>query len=97
LISTPLWCNLQAEFNKASAKEEKIYVSPEQIEITHHGIVAWQPDGKNFIWGKSLAFDDKGLYIMPLERGPCGIHKRWCKTCGGCGVLLCPMNCTCYD
>lgn len=78
-------------------KEEKIYVNPEQIEITDQAILVWSLDGKPLTLAKSLGFDDQGLYIKQLVRVPCGIHNRWCKICGGCGVLLCPMNCTCYD
>lgn len=89
LISNTAYCNHQ--------KEEKIYVNPEQIEITDQAILVWSLDGKPLALAKSLGLDEQGLYIKQLTRGPCGIHNRWCRTCGGCGVILCPMNCTCND
>ena len=99
LISNSAWSSIPAGYNRVFPEEKRVYVTPPQIEITDYGIIAWLTDEKSFILGESLAFDSNGLYVkpMPLERGPCGLHDRWCKRCGGCGVLLCPMNCTCYD
>lgn len=95
LTSSIGWCSLDGESSKIT-KEEKIYVNPEQIEITNHGIVAWLSK-ENHVFARILAFDDQGLYVVPVsERGPCGIHKRWCNTCGGCGVIYCPMKCVCF-
>lgn len=88
-----------AEYLQGKAKKERIYVNPQQIEMTENAIIVWSLDGNDYILAKNIALDDKGLYIRPLtnQRGPCGLHTQWCNRCKGCGVLLCPMNCTCYD
>ncbi len=96
IVSNTAYCDQQVKFD-CNQKEEKIYVSPEQIEITEQAILVWLSGEKTFLLAKSIGFDDQGLYVKQLTRGPCGLHNRWCKICGGCGVLLCPMNCTCYD
>lgn len=82
-----------------SSKEtgNKIYVSPHQVEITDHGFIVRQdPLGKKAVAGKTLSFDQHGMYIKEWK-GPCWIHDLWCSRCGGCGVILCPMNCSCFD
>jgi hypothetical protein len=78
------------------ADEGKVYVTPDQIEITEEGIFAYIKNAKRPIVGRTLAFDHIGMYIKEW-RGPCFIHDLWCRRCGGCGVLFCPMNCSCYD
>ncbi len=79
--------------------EEKIYVTPNQLVITENQILAYLPNSPEPVSGNAIAFDANGLYVsrMVLHRGPCYIHNLWCNRCGGCGVLLCPMNCCCYN
>ena len=81
---------------EAKETEKKIYVSRDQIVITKDGILAYVDGAKTPIPGKTLSFDDNGMYIKEWK-GPCWLHDLWCNRCGGCGVLLCPMNCSCYD
>jgi hypothetical protein len=80
----------------AKESERRIYISPDQIVVTKEGIIAYPLGAEKPIAGKTLSFDEKGLYIKEWK-GPCWLHDLWCKRCGGCGVLLCPMNCSCYD
>ncbi len=98
LSSNYVWSNIQEE-PIGSPQEERVYINPDQIEITDYGIFARDIGRKKIVLVESLGFDKKGLYFKPMieQRGPCGIHRAWCKICGGCGVLLCPMNCTCFD
>jgi len=78
------------------AIQERIYVTPEQIEVTEDGILVYNIAGEEPIVGKTLSYDEKGLYLIPLTlRGPCGVHNLWCKHCKGCGVIYCPMKCEC--
>jgi hypothetical protein len=44
----------QPELNQQQ-KEEKVYITPEQIEITEDTIVIWSLDGKAFFLTDSLA------------------------------------------
>lgn len=76
--------------------QEKIYVTPEQIEVTEEGILFYDVVKEILILSKTLSYDEKGLYLKPVvQRGPCGLHSVWCRDCGGCGVIYCPMKCTC--
>lgn len=75
--------------------EKKIYVSPQDLQITEHGFIAFDLS-KKLVAGKTLSVDQNGMYIKEWK-GPCWLHDLWCRYCGGCGVLLCPMNCTCFD
>lgn len=81
---------------EAKESGKKIYVSTDQIVITENGILAYVNESKTPIPGKTLSFDEDGMYIKEWK-GPCWLHDLWCNRCGGCGVLLCPMNCSCYD
>jgi hypothetical protein len=80
------------------AREEtiKIYVKPSQLEFTQQGVLAHIEGQDKPIAGKTLSFDENGMYIKEWK-GPCWLHDLWCNRCGGCGVLFCPMNCSCYD
>jgi hypothetical protein len=79
--------------------EEKIYVTPNQIVLTEGLILAYLPGSPHPVSGTAIAFDSTGLYMSRMvdQKGPCYLHDLWCNRCGGCGVLLCPMNCSCYD
>lgn len=61
-------------------KEEKIYVTPDQIVITEEGIFAYLPNSQEPVEGNALALDGNGLYLsrMVLQRGPCYLHNLWC-------------------
>ncbi len=94
-ILTLLFCFLIPQID-AQETGRKIYVSADQIELTKDGIFAYVAGLEKPIAGKILSFDEHGMYILEWK-GPCWIHDLWCNRCGGCGVLLCPMNCSCYD
>ncbi len=83
-------------FAHAEEGAKKIYVEPNQIEIMKGGILAHIDGEERPIAGKTLSFDENGMYIKEWK-GPCWLHDLWCNRCGGCGVLFCPMNCSCYD
>jgi len=65
--------------------------------VTKDGILVYDIQGELLVIGKTLSYDEKGLYLKPItpQRGPCGIHNIWCKYCKGCGVIYCPMKCEC--
>ena len=75
----------------------RIYVDPNQVELTEKGIVAYDFEGDIIAVGLTLSYDEGGLYLQTIfpQRGPCGIHHLWCKYCKGCGVIYCPMKCEC--
>jgi len=80
-----------------NSSQEKIYVTPDLIEITEDGILYYDNAEERVMLANALFYDTKGLYLRPIsvERGPCNIHNDWYKFCGGCGVLYCPMKCAC--
>ncbi len=41
MLSNIAWSSFDGESISEYAKEERIYVHPEQIEITAYGIIAW--------------------------------------------------------
>ena len=96
--SVDVWGHLPQEYGKKiDPLPEKIYVTPEQIQITENGILFYDMEKEMFVTGTTLSYDEKGLYLNPAvpQRGPCGLHALWCKHCRGCGVLYCPMICQC--
>jgi len=97
--SSNIWSqNLERSYNRVeNASYEKIYVSPDQIEVTEEGVLYYDESEEILMLFKALSYDSKGLYLTPptSERGPCGIHNLWCHACGGCGVIYCPMKCIC--
>ena len=87
-------------------KFEKIFVNPEQILVRKEGIFVATPSQNKLLQVKFIASENGDLYVavphvqLISKRGPCGLHKSYHRKpngCGGCGVLLCPMNCTCFD
>ena len=82
-------------YGKADA-EKKTYVNLDQIVVTEKGVFAYLGKGEKPIAGRNLSFDEKGMYIKEWK-GPCWLHDPWCPQCGGCGILFCPMNCSCFD
>lgn len=95
--NSSIWSNTTLKPDIEKQHQEKVYVLPEQIVVTPEEILAYDIEGEIPMAGRALSFDEKGLYLKPFfpERGPCGIHSRWCKYCRGCGVLYCPMKCEC--
>ncbi|MCP5505514.1 MAG: hypothetical protein H7A38_01350 [Chlamydiales bacterium] len=85
--------------DKETPLSERIYVSPEEVEITQDGILFYNESQGDYELSKKyeLGYDTNGLYLKPIEnpRGPCGIHTGWCRYCKGCGVIYCPMKCEC--
>ena len=80
--------------------ERQFKVDPKKVTITEDGIFAYVEGNDKPVMGRSLSFDEHGNLLLKdvvLSRGPCYIHDLWCHRCGGCGVLLCPMNCSCFD
>jgi hypothetical protein len=90
VASNTAYCNSESD-----QKEEKIYVSPEQIKITDKAILVWLSDEETCL-AKSLGVDDYGLYIKQLTRA-CRVHIGRCYHCGGCYQSDCHQRCTCYD
>ena len=83
----------------------KIFADPEQIVIKENGVFIRTPQQK-LVRGKFIGLEKGKVYVavpkakLIPKRGPCGLHRVYHKKppgCGGCGVLLCPMNCTCFD
>jgi len=98
--------NLDKDFGAQickKAKLSKIFPSPDQLIIQTDGIFVHSVNTNRILQGKFMALEDGEVYIAVrspdrlVKRGPCGLHKVYHKACGGCGVLLCPMNCTCFD
>lgn len=84
----------------------KRYITPDQITVTASGILVFLDGNIQPIKAMELSYDEEGMFVMlhiaepanySFEKGPCGLHRVWHKECGGCGVLFCPMNCTCFD
>lgn len=85
----------------------KIYVTPDQVLITPEGIFVYTINRDKLLKGELMAVDNGKVYVavsnaeitrkIPNLRGPCRIHRVYHQACGGCGVLLCPGNCTCFD
>ena len=94
--------------NDQSIKKEKlarIFPFSEQVSIQADGLYVCTPNMK-LLRAKYISFIDNKLCVflpkpkLIAKRGPCGLHApyhRKLQGCGGCGVLLCPMNCTCFD
>ena len=93
--------------HKICEKEKltKIFPDPEQIVVNQDGIFVYTAN-KKLLLGKFIAVENGEIYVAVPQakripkRGPCGLHREYHKRprgCGGCGVLLCPMNCTCFD
>lgn len=91
---TPIEARSQQELSSVAQVDRKLYVAPDQIEITEEGILFYDAIKESIILAETLSYDEKGLYIQP-QRGPCNLHREWCKYCHGCGVLYCPMKCQC--
>ncbi len=89
------FCLMSRNLN-ATETETRVYVSLNQIEMVANGFLARLDAQNKVVAGKTLSFDENGLYIKEWK-GPCWIHDLWCHRCGGCGILLCPMNCSCFD
>lgn len=95
-ISTFLWSEEPSSIHKE-------YVRPDQVIITESGIIAFLEENVDPVVVQQVAFDERGLFIVfqqsesSFGKGPCGLHDVWHTACGGCGVLFCPMNCTCFD
>ena len=91
-----------------SIKKEKlarIFPLSEQVSIQADGLYVCTPS-KKLLRAKYISFVDNELCVfipkpkLIAKRGPCGLHAPYHRKpqgCGGCGVLLCPMNCTCFD
>lgn len=84
----------------------KIYPTPDQVLITPEAIFVYTKNHDRLLKGKFMGIEDGRIYVAvskeelkssPVARGPCLIHYIYHKKCGGCGVLLCPGNCTCFD
>jgi len=99
LIDTFLWSEEPLSLYKK-------YIRPDQIILTESGILAFLEGNVEPINVQQVSFDREGLFILfeqiesshsSFGKGPCGLHDVWHAACGGCGVLFCPMNCTCFD
>jgi len=99
-------CAEAREFNQvkiSNSKNDEVYPEPDQLFISSGKIRIQTPSKKSLISGKLIFLKDGRLCasvkkaICVCKRGPCRIHKVWHRACGGCGVLICPGNCTCYD
>ncbi len=83
-------------------KFAKIFPATNQILIRKDGIFVYTAN-KKLVRGKFIAMENDQVYVAVArpknipKRGPCNLHRLYHKECGGCGVLLCPMNCVCFD
>jgi len=87
----------------------KIFTTPDKILITPNEIHIYSKENDKLIKGVYIGIENNRVYVAvsheeetnttqsQVARGPCGLHRVWHRECGGCGVLLCPMNCTCFD
>ena len=101
--------SLHHDYGSKLCKKEvlsKIFTTPDQILITSDGIFVYTASKKQLLSGKFIAIEDGEVYVAVSDpqfipkRGPCGLHKPWHtgkNGCYGCGILGCPMNCTCFD
>lgn len=98
-MSTFLW-------GEETSSMQKRYITPDQVTITTSGILVFFDENIQPTKAMELSYDEEGMFVMlhideaangSFEKGPCGLHQVWHKQCGGCGVLFCPMNCTCFD
>ncbi len=93
-------------WGEETALTNKKYVKADQVVVTDSGILVFLDRNVQPVKVLELSYDEEGLFVLlretespigSFEKGPCGLHRVWHKACGGCGVLLCPMNCTCFD
>jgi hypothetical protein len=97
MVSAFLW-------SEGSSSVQKRYIKPDQVIVTESGILVFVEETVQPIKALGLSYDEEGLFVTfrdmelngSFEKGPCGLHRVWHKDCGGCGVWLCPMNCTCF-
>lgn len=85
------------EFHSESHQTQKIYVSPDQVEITDRGILFYSESGETPILGTLLSYDEQGSYIEIAPYGcPYG-HEPRCWICKGCHDPECTARCRCAD
>ena len=71
---------------------EKVYITPEQIEITDGGILFYDLEEDYPYPVNIVSYDENGLYA---EVNRCD-HQPKCRKCGGCYYFKnCPSNCIC--
>jgi hypothetical protein len=97
--STFLW-------GEEASSSHKRYITSDQVNVTESGILVFLNGNIQPVKAQLLSYDEEGMFVMfqgtesvngSFEKGPCGLHQVWHRACGGCGVLFCPMNCTCFD
>jgi hypothetical protein len=80
--------------------ENKIYIQPEQILITHEGIFVLIEGAQVLV--RQLNCDERGLFCFAedldkiTDKCPNG-HKIWCGRCGGCVTRWCKFRCKCVE
>ncbi len=95
LSSFEIYAHNVTKINK-NQKQQKIYVSPNQLEITEKVIMVHFNNAESLI-ARNLSHDENGLYIDVVICEACSSHDEWCSMCKGCGVVWCPYKCRCYD
>ncbi len=91
---------ISATIHAYSPLPKEFKVNPNQVWVTEEGIFAYLEEEQQMVIGQELSIDKCGNMVLKevvLAKGPCYIHDLWCRRCGGCGVLFCPMNCSCFD
>lgn len=73
---------------------EKVYISPDQIVLTHENIFLLTDTGVQLV--QSLAWDENGLYVTQIanNRGTLCGHGYGCRICKGCIKPLCWNYCS---
>ena len=80
--------------------EDRIYIQPEQLFITHEGIYIFIQGEQVFV--RQLNCDESGIYCMIgdldkiTDKCPNG-HKMWCRRCYGCVTRWCKYRCKCAE
>lgn len=100
IVRTALTLLLLCFFSsKIEAKNlEKVRIHLDEIQTFENKPFLWNEADQKWNLVEYVSWDEGGCFAKVTEmKGPCGLHMQWCKACRGCGVLLCPMNCTCFD
>jgi hypothetical protein len=93
-------------WGEETSSSYKQYITSDQVTVTESGILVFLKGNIQPVKAQMLSYDEEGMFVMiqgtesvngSFEKGPCGLHRVWHRECGGCGVLFCPMNCTCFD
>lgn len=101
--------SIEKKINKICEQKDltKIFATPDQIVITPEALFIYTPSRDKLLNAEFIGLEEGKIFVavshseLMAKRGPCGLYAEWHKRsqggCGGCGILLCPMNRTCFD